>query len=402
MKKILFISNDFFLPANKNGSAIINANILPLLGKKFTIDFVTTFSRDRVDDESTNLTKEYLRNIIFFQKKTNEKPKKLFQALVDTINYKPFEESLFFSEELNNFILEVDKNGEYDLFFFDLHYAAVYAKNLKTKSVISPHDSLSLLYSRFAVTEPNVFKRLFFRFRSNILKSYEISILPLFERVFFVSDIDSNYISKFCRINASVIPNGTDIPKLVLRKSLPIKSEMQISFWGDLSYQPNFECVKLLCSVILPALNTKSHIKFSLHLIGRGASESLLKFESENIKFKGFVDNIEDELKKTDLFICPMISGAGIKNKVLEAMAFGIPTIGTPFAFDGILCRDGQEVIIVDSVSDIADKVIDLINDRKRLELLVERAYSLIIANYTWEAVVEKYCVDLMDVINAQ
>lgn len=400
MKKILFISNDFFLPANKNGSAIINANILALLGERFIIDFVTTFDRNRVGNESINSTKKYLRNVLFFPKKTNYKPNKLLNAVVDTINYKPFEESLFFSKQLNDFVEKADKKGEYDLFFFDLHYVAVYCKNLKTKSVISPHDSLSLLYSRFSVTERNVFKRLFFRFRANILKSYETLILPRFSRVFFVSDIDCNYTSKFCRINASVIPNGTNIPKLGLKKSFSVQNEMRISYWGDLSYQPNFECVKLLCSIILPALNAQSNIKFSLHLIGSGAPNDLLKFESENIKFMGFVDDIKHELNQTDLFICPMISGAGIKNKVLEAMAFGIPTIGTPFAFDGISCRHDKEVIIVDSVDDIAEKVIDLMGDRERLELLIERAHLLMTTNYTWEAVAEKYYLDLMAIIN--
>ena len=85
----------------------------------------------------------------------------------------------------------------------------------------------------------------------------------------------------------------------------------------------------------------------------------------KDIEVMGFVKNPYDEIQKSQLFIAPMVSGAGIQNKILEAMKIGKCVITTTIGAEGLECLKGNELIIADSKEDLIEKIMFYLENKK-------------------------------------
>ena len=100
--------------------------------------------------------------------------------------------------------------------------------------------------------------------------------------------------------------------------------------------------------------------------------------------------DVRPYLARAGVFVSPLRLGAGIKNKVLEALAMGCPVVATPLSLDGIAARDGEEALIADS-GDMVDAVVRVLQDDALRARLGQQGRSLIEARYSWDAVAEQY-----------
>mgnify|MGYP002240203480 CR=1 FL=1 len=80
-------------------------------------------------------------------------------------------------------------------------------------------------------------------------------------------------------------------------------------------------------------------------VVGGGASENLLKLQSEHVTFTGRVEDVRDYLEECSVFVCPMTFGSGIKTKNLEAMAMGLPVVTTSIGAENINAQNGRDWI---------------------------------------------------------
>jgi glycosyltransferase involved in cell wall biosynthesis len=106
----------------------------------------------------------------------------------------------------------------------------------------------------------------------------------------------------------------------------------ELFFWGLLNYVPNRKSLIEFTSTILPKLSEK----YEFNIIGPGKKFDLPSKVHDRVHFLGFVNDITKEIKKFDIFICPLIMGTGIKNKIIQAAALGIPIVATEVAVDGV------------------------------------------------------------------
>jgi len=100
----------------------------------------------------------------------------------------------------------------------------------------------------------------------------------------------------------------------------------------------------------------------------------------------GFTGDIDSLLKRVSVAVLPLVSGAGLKGRVLECMAAGTPVVGTPIAFEGLDVRDGEHVLCRSSWSSFADAVTSLALDRCLRVRLATNSRAWLRANYSWEA----------------
>ena len=91
------------------------------------------------------------------------------------------------------------------------------------------------------------------------------------------------------------------------------------------------------------------------------------------------------------MFICPLRVGAGIKNKVLEAMASNLPVVATTLSVDGIDAQHGETFFIADSAEGIAQHALDLLQDVALRQQVAENSRALIVERYSWRSVAEQY-----------
>ena len=99
----------------------------------------------------------------------------------------------------------------------------------------------------------------------------------------------------------------------------------------------------------------------------------------------GFVPSMPDALNEAAVAVAPMRSGSGIQNKVLEAMACGLPVVASSLALGGIGARAGEEIVVADDAEETAAAVGALLRDRERAESIGKRARDYVVREHSWE-----------------
>ena len=158
-----------------------------------------------------------------------------------------------------------------------------------------------------------------------------------------------------------VVPNGINLPSGVNteRASLPSPN---IGFLGNMGYPPNIEAVEWLYKEMFVPLR-KSHPDLTLVVIGRYPSQSILDLgEKPGVIVTGAVDDVWPYINGIDVFLFPLLQGAGLKNKILEAMYGRRPVITTEIGNEGIDAVPGQEFVLCRTPEDFQREAIRLLN----------------------------------------
>lgn len=182
-----------------------------------------------------------------------------------------------------------------------------------------------------------------------------------------------------------VIPNGVAEAALVdLDPDRP--RTRSVVFWGNLDFSPNRTAIAYFHEkIFLPFLADRG---IDWHIVGGGAGAAIRRLgEHTNIHLHGYVDDLYGFISDKGLMVNPMVEGSGLKNKVLEAFALGIPVVSTSMGIDAIAAVDGEHFLQADTASRFAEHVVRLTEDRDEARRLVVNARELVEEVYTWDAV---------------
>ena len=243
---------------------------------------------------------------------------------------------------------------------------------------------------------PNLTNKLSIIFWFLELKSikYFENNLPFYSfcrRYYTVSKIDRNFFrnnSLKNKIPIKVHSIGTEITEKPANFK-ENKFNKNIIFFGSLDYEPNLSSIYWLIERVMPKVwEIDSNI--ILNIAGKNPSERLIDICEKDKKIILIPNpkNMSKYIRKAVIAVVPLISGSGQQNKILEAMANGLPVITTnkgakPFGF-----INNKDLLIEDKALNFASAILNLYKDYKRIDKLREQALSEIKKNYTWAAVV--------------
>ena len=186
------------------------------------------------------------------------------------------------------------------------------------------------------------------------LWQYEKNVHQIIDHNFFVTAEDMEFAVKNYNLppgKCHVITYGIEWQQLpvayekqsaaaYLRKQYNIKNENKILlFNGSLNYLPNIEAVNYILDFINPALLKTSDFKYKIIICGKGLPatfDNLNAYKNSNIIYAGFVNDINIFFKGSDIFLNPVISGGGIKTKLVEALGNGLTSVSTETGAFGI------------------------------------------------------------------
>ena len=219
---------------------------------------------------------------------------------------------------------------------------------------------------------------------------YELTLSKKFDRTLTVTDKDRLLLKWLTQSdNVRYFPHAyevaSQIPEYTTRKP------HTLVFVGTYSHQPNVDAAEWLCKEIFPAIQ-KKYPDAILYLIGPGPSSEMKRAGelNSNIKVTGFVDDVNVYLKECSVFISPLRFGGGVKNKVLAAMAQGIPVVSTGVGAEGIDGADSTNILVGDSVEKLVECVSRLFEDRKEASLFGVNGWQNVKQWYSWESVIKK------------
>ena len=251
-----------------------------------------------------------------------------------------------------------------------------------SKVVASEHDVTFVGYER----QKTYYKSALWNIRSKSEKKLELRALKMCDLV-----VPHNKDNKDI-----LIENG--IKKDVIFPLDPFFHDMSrinrkpnsqdILFFGDMSRKENYLSAEWFIDNVMPLLKNKN-IKFII--LGANPNESLKVKEDERVDITGFVDNIDPYFEKAMCFVAPLVMGAGIKVKVMEALSAGIPVLTNDVGIEGIPAKDNVEYFHCDTAEDYK-RVIDSIIDNNLNELVISNnAKTMMKESFLPKQSVEKY-----------
>lgn len=196
----------------------------------------------------------------------------------------------------------------------------------------------------------------------------------------------------------AVLPNGTDLDvRRLPREPMPCRDlsrrsdaedvDARLVFVGTMNYQPNADAVEYFVMQILPRIRD-SFPRARFEVVGRHPPKSLLRLQDHpGVKIVGEVPDVRSYLLRADVSVAPMRIARGVQNKVLEAMAMGVPVVATAAAIQGIDVTDGQEVLVANQPEEFARQVVRVLRDAELRKTMTKKAWSKMAQAYNWDLV---------------
>jgi glycosyltransferase involved in cell wall biosynthesis len=139
----------------------------------------------------------------------------------------------------------------------------------------------------------------------------------------------------------TIVPNGVDLD--FWQRRTAVRSQYKIAFTGAMDYRPNTDAALYLIEEILPLVQQEIP-QAELFVVGRDPTPALVAAgKRKGVTVTGFVDDVRDYLDEATVFAAPLRFGAGLQNKVLEAMAMAVPVVASPLAADGLRTEEGAQ-----------------------------------------------------------
>jgi glycosyltransferase involved in cell wall biosynthesis len=291
----------------------------------------------------------------------------------------PFQSAIFISKKYKKKINEIVNNNDVSLIYVSFIRILFNTIDTNTLRYLDMIDSMSLNYHRNKVKH-NIILRLIFTLESKRIKRLEKKIFNYADKVSVVSNIDKKWINNN---KIQVLPLGVDSVKF--HPSSHKNSTLTIIFSGNLSYEPNRQAVVwFLEHCWLEILSLNPHVQ--LVLGGRISPSDAKEFiKWKNVLVTGEVSSIAGCIMLADIAIAPMQSGAGMQNKILEAMSCGLPVVCTSLGMGDIRAFNLVNIILADSPLDFIRSIDFLLKNKKRRDELGNAARNFIENNYSWE-----------------
>lgn len=199
-----------------------------------------------------------------------------------------------------------------------------------------------------------------------------------------VSEEDAEAFRKVSSgVPVSVIQNGVDIDFFTPGTGFQIRE--RLVFEGAMVFPPNQQAAIFLVKEIMPRIWV-SMPNATLTIVGRDPTPEILALASERVIVTGAVEDIRPYVREAEVFVCPLQSGAGIKNKLLQAWAMGKAVVATSLSVGGLNAVDGENLIVRDEPGAFAKAVLDLMEEPEyRVDLGVQGRRT-VEGSFSWDA----------------
>ncbi len=292
-------------------------------------------------------------------------------------------EVLYGSYYANNWKTWIKQNSKHFDFAFlnrphiSEKYIDFIKENTNAKIVYYGHDLHFLREMReFSLTGDKAILK-----SSDEWKKKEIGLMNKADIILYPSDVEVEEIKK--------IDNSLDVKRLPAyimenNKNLKdVRDRKDLLFVGGFGHGPNVDGIVWFCENIFSKVVEKDP-SIKLNIVGSKAPDKVLALKSSNINVLGFVsdEELKELYKNCRVSVAPLRYGAGIKGKIIEAIANGIPVVTTTCGAEGIANEDNF-IIVEDDCEKFAQSILKLYEDEELIKLNINKGFNFIEENYS-------------------
>ena len=298
----------------------------------------------------------------------------------------PLQCGYFYDKKAHRKIKRLIKTINPDHIYGQMVRVSEYIKKEPYKKTIDYQDVLSKGMDRRAQLAPCYLKP-FFKMEYRRLIKYEAAIFPCFDHHTIITGVDRDLIPHPDSNYIEVVANGVDFERF---KTLNIKKEFDLIFTGNMGYIPNVDAAVFLANTIFPELK-KKFPSLTLAICGANPAAKVKALARKGIVVTGWVHDMNEYYAKSKIFVAPMQLGTGLQNKLLEAMASGIPCVTSALAGKPIEnAEQGKDIMICNTLTGYIDAISLLLTNQTLYNELSQNGQRFVKENYNWEMTTKK------------
>jgi glycosyltransferase involved in cell wall biosynthesis len=263
---------------------------------------------------------------------------------------------------------------------------------LPVTTVLFQHNVEAALWERHAAVPQHPIRRLYMREQARRMRAFERAECSRFDRVVAVSEADAETMRREYGIhNVAAVPTGVDL-EYFRSLGAVARSRHEIVFVGSMDWMPNEEGIRWFASDVFPEIQRRVP-PATLTIVGRLPTSGVRELARRNaaISVTGTVPDVRPYLARAALSVVPLRVGGGTRLKIFEAMAAGVPIVSTAIGAEGLPVSHERHLLIRDSVRDVADGVVELLQNPTRAHQLAHNALEFVQKNCGWSAVADKF-----------
>ena len=405
--RILFVTQNLPYPLN-SGAKIKSYQFLKALAAKHDVTLLS-YVRSRQENRYCRHLSEFCEQIdTCLLKRARLRDVGIYAASV--LLRKPFVTSRDCVREMNQKVGRLLSSNEYDIIHIDhLQMAQFVPEGIDALKVLDEHNVEWCIIERIARSERSVAKRILAAIEYPKLRQFEIWACSQADYVLTVTEVDSLSLAGLLTESE----NGLANPKM---RTIPIgvdteyfsyswegEGRAKCALVGSMYWPPNVDAAVYFCRDILP-LARESIPELEFDIVGLKPARVLLSLERavSGVNVTGTVADVRPYMKDCGVFVVPLRAGSGMRVKILNAMATGIPVVSTSVGCEGIKGlvsveeplseRDNRKanIWVADSPEQFSRAVVSIISGNELAKTLSRNGRELMRTGYDWAVVREK------------
>lgn len=295
----------------------------------------------------------------------------------------------FYTDNFRKKLEELLDNNTYDVIQLEGSYMGMYMPSIRAHSsaIVSmrAHNLEFEIWERTASNScPS--KKYYFGNLAKRIKKLEVGQLNEFNAMIPITRRDGDKLKSLgCKIPMHITPMGVSITQEPDHSKLEFPSLFHI---GALDWPPNQEGMFWFFEKVWP-LVLKKHPKLKFYLAGRNASHKIKNLKVENLVYLGEVDSAVDFMNSKAIGIVPLLSGSGMRIKIVEAMALGKPQVTTSIGAEGNPAINGEEIMIADEPQEFAEKIFQLVESRELFDKMSKKSYEFVKREFDYDKITQ-------------
>ena len=383
--RILQLSPQFPLPADDGGKIGIFSILKEFHNQGCEVTFFT-FNDGSVDKEKIDEISRYCR-LILFKHSIRNTPARILKSVASS-------RPLFMSKNINSLIKKelarIACENDFDVIHADhssMTEHALLVKSLTKKPVgLRLHNIEWTIWQRYAdILGPLNPKRAYIKRQAELIRRDECRLYGQMDVCFAITATDrQRALGMAPGANVLVASAGVDVDLWKPGAGSP-RNPAEMIIATNYNWVHNVDGLRWFIKSALPLIRDEIP-EARLTVIGKNMPAWIDEFRGNGVNPVGYVPDVKPYFEKAAIYISPLFVGGGIRIKILEAMAMGLPVVATPVAAEGIEAGQGDGLFVARNEKEFARAIINLSNSAIDSQYLGSKARSLIEEKYTWKA----------------
>lgn len=229
------------------------------------------------------------------------------------------------------------------------------------------------------------------RFERRSLRAFPVTVV--------VSEADRGALQALVpSADVRVIANGVDAdwfaPAATAQRPRPL-----VVFHGSLRYEPNVDAVRFLVRDVMPLVRERVG-PVDVRVVGRAPVPEVLALAGPGVEIHADIPDLRRLVSEGTVAVIPLRFGSGVKNKVLEAAALGVPTVVTPQALSGLDLVNGDELLVGDGAEGVSEALVRVLTDAALRDRLAAGGRRAVVDRWSWDMAADAFTDVYQDVVD--